>query len=407
MAVQVQYLAFDRAGSPVRGTLEAASVKAAEDALWSSGLIVARVRPVGRKLKLHNLFPSLLGPGTNASVAFARQLATLLDAGFPLLDCLNILTSEQAHPAMREATTAIRERLAQGQSFSEALAAHPLIFPGVFVRLARIGEETGDLAPLLRRAADHAESGMALRAKVRSTLTYPAIVTATAAGAIYVLLTFSIPMLAGLLEEFQAELPLPTRIVIALGNGFNAWATWLLALAVAAGLGLFLARRSSHGRLIIDRHLLLYPPFGSLLRRSALARLAQTLNSLLESGIPLLESLDLAIAATDNAYLRASLERVRGRLLEGASLSEALRREPVFPSLMREMVRVGESSGTLAGQLATVHRIYQQEFEGAVTRVVGLIEPLMILGVGALVGLIGATIITTVYSVLPGAQGAL
>lgn len=407
MAIRVRYSAFDKAGQPVKGELEANSVQSAEEALWSSGLIVANVRRVRSTPSLATLFPSFFGPGTSTAISFSRQLATLLDSGFPLVKSLEVLSGDQTHPALRDATSKIRQTLSEGLSFSQALEQHPHIFPNIFVRLARIGEETGDLAPLLRRAANNLEAGVNLRSKIRSSLTYPAIVALTAGAAAYVLLTFSIPMLAGLLDEFDAELPLSTRIVVAIGNGFNVWVTRFFIFLAGSTVAFFLTRKTARGKLFIDRTLLLYPPFGGLLRRSALARIAQTWSSLIDSGISLMEATSLVIDSTDNAYIRRSMERIRERLLEGIAFSDALAEEPVFPPLMREMIRVGESSGTLTEQLNTVQNIYQAEFEGAVARIVGLMEPIMILGVGALVGLIGATIITTVYSVLPSAQGAL
>lgn len=269
MAIRVRYSAFDKAGQPVNGELEANSVQSAEEALWSSGLIVANVRRVRATPSLATLFPSFFGPGTSTAISFSRQLATLLDSGFPLVKSLEVLSGDQTHPALRDATSKIRQTLAEGLSFSQALEQHPNIFPNIFVRLATIGEETGDLSPLLRRAANNLEAGVNLRSKIRSSLTYPAIVALTAGAAAYVLLTFSIPMLAGLLDEFDADLPLSTRIVVAIGNGFNVWVTRFAIFMGASTVAFFLARKTDQGKLFIDRTLLLYPPLGGLLRRSA------------------------------------------------------------------------------------------------------------------------------------------
>lgn len=212
-------------------------------------------------------------------------------------------------------------------------------------------------------------------------------------------------MLAGLLAEFEAQLPLLTRIIINAGVAFNAWIGRVALLVLALVLLYILTRRTSRGRLAQDRFFLLHPPLGSLLRRSSLARMAQSLAALLQSGILLRESVELTMAATDNAYFREALGRVRQRLLEGISFSDALRSEPLFSSLLVEMVHVGENTGALPQQLTTLQSIYQQEFENAVNRIVGMLEPVLILLVGGLVGVIGVTIITTVYSVLPAVQG--
>ncbi|MBI2857378.1 MAG: type II secretion system F family protein [Chloroflexi bacterium] len=346
-----------------------------------------------------------MGPGQSAGIAIAQQLATLLEAGLPILRALEIVSGSQSHPAAKVALGRIGQALAEGRSFSNALAEYPQIFPTIFVRLASIGEETGDLAPFIRRAADYLEGASAMRSKVRASLTYPAIVMFTSFGALFVLLKFSIPMLSGLLEEFHTQLPLMTRIIITVGNGLNAWLTRILAFVAIFVLLVLVTRRTIRGRRIQDRYVLLRPPFGKLLQRSAIARFAQTLVALMQSGIPLRESLLIAIGTTENVYLQDTLKRVHDRLLEGASFSASLQEEPFFPSIFVEMVRVGEGTGKLAEQIVTLENVYRQQFDQAVSRIVAMLEPILILIVGGVVGLIGTTVISTVYSVLPSARG--
>ena len=233
----IEYKDYDRNGNKVSGTLEAASEEVAEDILWRSDLIVTKVHKVRKLPGLHTLFPSIFGIKEQSTISMVRQLSTLLDSGLPLLLALQAIGHEKSHPLMKETLRGLIEFLGEGGQFSDGIAKYPGIFRPLFVRLARIGEQTGELSAVLRRGADYLEAQSELKSKLRASMTYPAIVAVMAAISVYILLNFSIPMLSGLIEEFGADLPLTTRLIVGLSNLANTFGLYLLVLLVLGVLG--------------------------------------------------------------------------------------------------------------------------------------------------------------------------
>ena len=400
----IQYTAYDRTGRKIVDTMEADSEQTAQEILWESELIVTQVRRVraGRKLPaLHTIFPTVFGAKQADVVTLMRQLATLLDSGLPVLLSLQAMRHEAVHPMIRDALTGLTDFIGEGGRFSDGISRYPAIFPAIFVRLARIGEQTGELSSVLRRGAEYLESQAEVKRKLRSSLMYPCIVASTAAVSVYILINFSIPMLSGLLEEFDAELPIFTRILLATSGFANAYGLWILLISVIAVALYWMYRRTADGKLVTDRVILRLPMVGSMVQKNSIARSAQTLASLLQSGIPLLEAVELTAENTDNAVMKQALERTRLELLAGSSMSDAMSRNSIFPPLLIEMSRVGEAVGNLADQLDVISKVFQQEFDASIARMVGLIEPALILMVGGVVAMIGVTVITTVYSIIP------
>ena len=235
---------------------------------------------------------------------------------------------------------------------------------------------------VLRRGADYLESQSVVKSKLRASLTYPAIVGATATVSVYILLNFSIPMLSGLLDEFGADLPLITRMLMAVSSVVSSFGLYILFLVIITVVSLILYRRRPNGKLVTDRYFLQMPMFGAMIQKSGIARITQTLTSLLASGIPLLEAVQLTRDNTDNSVMKEGLERVRLELLAGSSFSDSLSLSPVFPPILVEMSRVGENAGNLADQLEVLSKVIQQDFDASISRLVGMLEPAMILVVG-------------------------
>ncbi|MBI4337946.1 MAG: type II secretion system F family protein [Chloroflexi bacterium] len=397
----VRFEAYNRAGQPVKGMLEAASPRAAEDMLWQRDLIVARVRRASPALQWHKLLPAVFGLRPAQTIGLVRQLASLLEAGVPLLRALRILVNERSHPAIRDAGTEILRSLEEGAPFSDATALHPNVFPSLVVQMARIGEQTGKLPAMLRRAADQMEARTAFQGKLRGALTYPAMVTMAALGSLYILVTFSVPMLSRLFTELNAELPPITRFVMVAGQVAKTVAPVLLVGLAILGIGMYIYRRTPRGRVAVDWLLLGAPVIGSLSMKGHIAQMTQTLGVLLSSGIPLLQAVETVRDNSDNRAIRALLDEMRQRLLQGTSFSSALEETRRFPPLLLEMVQVGEEIGKLGPQLSLVSDIYRQEFEDSVKRFVSRAEPTLILGVGVVVAVVGMTIISTIYGALP------
>ena len=400
----IQYTAFDRNGNRVSGTLEADSEQRAEEVLWDSDLIVTRVHKVRKPLALYSLFPTIFGVKQRDTIVLLRQLATLLDSGLSLLLAIEALGSERSHPMLRDALRGITQHIAEGGQFSDALALYPAMFPSIFVRLAAIGEQSGELSQMLRRGAEHLEAQEAIKSKVRGAMMYPAMVALTAGVAVYILLTFSIPMLSGLLEEFGADLPLITKLVLAASGFATNFGPILFGMVIGVVAVVFLVRKRPAGKMATDRFFLKVPLLGELVQGSSVARITSTLHSLIAAGIPLLEGVELTRDSTENAVLSQALESARLGLLSGDNFSESLRRSPIFPLTVVEVVRIGETSGNLEEQLGAISNLIQQDFDTKVSRLIGFIEPAMVLGVGGLVALVAVTVITTVYSILPTIQ---
>ncbi|MBI4234372.1 MAG: type II secretion system F family protein [Chloroflexi bacterium] len=400
-----RYTAYDRSGQRRVGTAEAASAGDIEERLWEANLIVGKVSRVYRLPALHEALPTVFGLKPRHIVTFTRQMVTLLDSGLPLLKALDILAAQPLHPLLKATARDVRQQVTQGTMLSEAMSKHPKAFPRLYIRMAKIGEETGNLADMLGKVADTVERALETRSKLRSSLTYPALVFLAALGSLYVMLNYTIPMMSGLFQEFHAKMPIMTRMVLVLSafvHGYGSRA-FLVALALG-GLG-FLYGRTRTGAQRRDELLLRLPALGPVFRKTQVAAFSDTLTRVMESGVPLVEALELARDTTENLALRRILGEVIQSVTAGNSLSQSLSRYPhMFPPLVTETVKVAEETGSLADQLRLVAKIYQKEAEQAVADVVQIVEPAVVLLVGGIVGFIAMAVLSTVYGVLPNVK---
>ncbi len=396
-----KYVGYDRAGQRQTGVIETESRQAAEDLLLRSNIVVTKINRVFRLPPLHQLLPLLFGVSEKQMIAFTRQFITMLEAGISILRALEVLRSQISHPLLKDTITEMIQFLRTGGLFSQAVERHRKIFPPIYARLARIGEQTGDLAGSLKRAADYLEERANTRKKVKSSLTYPAMVALVSGGSVYILLTFSIPLLGNLFAEFRADLPIYTRLVIALGKFVQAKGGLLFLMAILAAAGIFFARRTEKGAYYFDYIMLRVPIIGPLVRKNDLARICDTLYQLLAAGITLVDAMELTKNSLENKVVRKNLEIIQSDIIAGHSLSHSMGQLPLFPTLVSESVKVAEESGNLTGQFKTLAYIYREEFNSGMSRIVGMMEPALILGVGSIVAFLGMTVITTVYSILP------
>jgi type II secretory pathway component PulF len=329
-------------------------------------------------------------------------MVTLLDAGLPLVRSVGIVASQSLHPQLKVTMEAVRQDLNQGTRFSESLAKHSQVFPRLYIHMVRVGENTGDLSGTMRKLADTLNRQAENKGKLLSTLTYPAIVMIASLGALYVMLTFTIPMMSGLFTEFKTGMPFLTRVVIAMSNGVkNYGSLFLIAMVATAVLG-YVYTRTPRGALQRDRLLMRLPGIGNVVQKSQVAALMETIARALETGTPLLEAMQLAEDISDNHAVRLIIQDVIRHLMIGHSLSEALASHPeLFPSMVVETVKVAEETGRLQQQITVVAQLYQEETERAIKAFIGLLEPAIILIVGLIVAFIATTVLSTVYGVLP------
>lgn len=319
-------------------------------------------------------------------VLFVRQLATMIDAGLPLLQCLQTL-EDQAEPGyFRTVLHGLVEDVTRGRSFSEALGNHPRVFDKLFISMVRAGETGGFLAEILERLATHMEQAASLRRKVKSALMYPAVVMTIAAAITVLLIIKVIPVFERMFEESGAELPLATRLLIGVSHALRTW--WYVIIPVVGGLVWFVRwySRTPAGRVRMDRLKFKLPVFGPLIQKVAIARFSSTLATLLQSGVPIIKSLEIVSESSGNEVINAVLHDAMERTERGEQMASALRVSPFIPRMVSKMVEVGESTGRLDQMLGRVAAFYTDQVNTAVAGLTALIEPLLIIFLGVVVG---------------------
>ncbi len=330
---------------------------------------------------------------------FTRQLADLLESGLPLMRTLDVLREQMENPRLQEVLADLASQIRDGRSLSDALAIYPRVFSPLYVSMVRSGEVGGMLGEVLARLADFAEKEEELHVKMRSALAYPILILLVGMGTIAVLLMFVVPKLVLLFQEVGQILPLPTRVLIGLSQWFVSY--WWLVVSIA-GLGVFLVRRgglSQGARLAIDRIKLRLPVCGSLIKKVEIARFARSLATLLSHGVPILQGMQVVVQATGNELLRGEFQQIGEQLKGGDSLSQGMRRGRIFPALVTHMVAVGEEAGSLDRSLFKIADTYEREADRAMKLMTSLVEPVMILIMGSLVGFIVIAMLLPIFEI--------
>jgi len=398
--MEYRYVAFDREGRRIEGVLDVPDEQAAERALWERGLTVAQLTPARRELRLWRLFPTFFGVKRRDLIVLSRQLATLLASGIAILPALRLLAEQSTSTALREVLQEVALGVEQGQSFSAALSVHPYAFPLLYARTIAVGERTGNLEEVLRRLAVYLEREQELARKLRDAFAYPVFVLAVAVGVVVLMLTVALPPMVQLFENFGAELPWPTRALIAISHFATDYGLIVLASALALAIGLAWWGSLPSGRRVRDAVALRLPAVGPVVLSGQVARFARTAATLIRAGLPLSEVMELVVGTAGNQLVAEALDRVRVALLTGQGLSAPLAAEPLFPGLLAQMVRVGEESGTLEGNLETVADFYEEEMDRRVRLLVSMVEPALTIFVGLIVGFIAISMVMPMYSVL-------
>lgn len=387
------YRALGRDGKPVQGHIDAPSLSDAAAVLRGRGEAPISVKPMvaERRLARGKL-------GQQEIAHFTNQLAALLAARLPMAKALENLEKQAPQESLRLMVTDLGNRVREGQSLSEALSAYPRHFDDLYRAMVRAGEIGGALDAALLRLAEMQEKDAALRARIKGALTYPLIMLSVMVISVIVLVTFVVPRFTGVFTDMGAALPWPTQLLITVSAVFRqTW--WLLALMIGALVGAArYALRSPRSRLQWDRFKLGLPVFGSLLREIAIARFSTTLSSLLGTGVPMLSALDATRDVSGNLYFGSALAAVRREVQEGRTLSAALADRPkLSPALMVGLVATGEETGNLPDMLASVGRYYTKESDARVQILTTLMEPLIILLMGVMVGFIIISMLLPIF----------
>ncbi len=391
-----RYRGVSTDGRSSAGTIEAESPRGARARLRERGVYASKLESAPSDgSALAQVFSRRVGAQELARTI--RQLATLLHAGVPLAEAVESLRKQRPGTAMSQALESVRSHLMEGQSLAQALARHPRVFPAIYTGMVEAGEASGALEAVLRRIADHADSQARLQAKVRAALTYPAIMTIVGGGVVLFLLAYVVPQVSRVFAEAQQTLPLPTRVLLALGSLVSSYGLLLMLTLAAAGLGLRYALATEQGRRRFETLVLATPWLGKLAANIAAARFAQTLSTMVSGGLPLIEALRISRSAAGSLLMEEALARAEAAVAEGEPLAEQLSDGSLFDPMIVDMIGVGERSGDLEGMLARASEAVAEEVKERIDAMAGLLEPVMILIMAGLVLFVVLAIMLPVF----------
>src|SRR5262245_48013452 len=386
-----------RTGEVRRGVMEADNEDAVNQRLRQQQLAPVRVQ---KKRKLTELsFGS--GVATKDLVTFTRLFATMIDAGLPLVQCLDILSGQQTNKRFGVILKDVKASVEGGSSFSDALRRHPKVFDELFVNLVAAGEAGGILDSIMVRLSVYLEKRQKLIRQVRGAMVYPSIVIVIAAGVMTALLTFVIPAFENMFKDFgggRDNLPALTRFIIAASEAFVSALPFLLVLVLLVVAGLSWIYRQPQGRRFFHRAFLSMPIMGPVLKKIAVARFTRTLGTLLQSGVPILDSLDICARTAGNVIIEAGVLFVRQSISEGKNMAEPLAQSQIFPDMVVQMIAVGEQTGALDQMLNKVADFYEEETDIAVAAMTSAIEPILMVGVGGMVGVVLVAMYLPIFS---------
>lgn len=386
-----------RTGELRKGVMEADNEDAVTQRLRQQQLNpvrVARRRSLGR---------IQIGSGVNTRdlVTFTRLFATMIDAGLPLVQCLEILASQQQNKFFAGVLKDIKNAVEGGSTFSESLRRHPKVFDELFVNLVHAGEVGGILDSILNRLSIYLEKRQKLIRQVRGALVYPSIVVVIAGGVMTVLLTFVIPAFENMFKDFgggKEALPALTQAVVGVSHGFVTFLPYLVVGVIALGVGFGYAYRTPRGKRFVHKAILHLPIMGDVLRKIAVARFTRTLGTLLQSGVPILDALEICAKTSGNVILESGIMSVRQAISEGKNMAEPLTETKIFPDMVVQMIAVGEQTGALDQMLNKIADFYEEETDIAVAAMTSALEPILMVGVGGMVGVVLVAMYLPIFS---------
>jgi type IV pilus assembly protein PilC len=379
-----KYRGTNRSGSSVSGVMTANNKAELTNLLKRQQITPTKMSEKGKEFSM----PSF-GGGVNAKelAIFTRQFSVMIDAGLPLVQCLEILAGQQENKFFQKVLVNTRSMVEGGSTLSTAMRSSPKVFDGLYVNMVEAGETGGILDIILQRLSTYIEKNVKLQRAVKSALVYPVGVLTVAGLVITLLLWKVVPIFATLFEGLGVTLPLPTKIVIAMSNFIGSYFGLLILVALVGGIfGLKVWYGTEQGRYVLDSTVLRLPVIGLLMRKIAVARFTRTLGTLISSGVPILEGLDITAKTAGNAVVERALQKVRKALEEGKSLTEPLKDSNVFPGMVTQMIAVGEQTGAMDAMLQKIADFYEEEVDAAVKDLLTALEPVMIVFLGVVVG---------------------
>jgi type IV pilus assembly protein PilC len=386
-AVTFEYAVRDRAGKMVKGTLEAENQAQVVQKLKTLGYAPVSITKTNSGMSKEITIPGFGNKVKLKDLAvMSRQFATMISSGLSLLRALTILAEQTESKKLRETLVLVRQDVETGQSLSSALAKHPDIFPPLMVNMCRAGEVGGFLDSVLLQIATNYEADVKLRGKIKSAMTYPVVVFCLAVVAVIGMLLFVVPIFAKMFTDLGGELPAPTKVLVWMSDTMKFAAPVLVVVVIAFPVVWKKIKHNDRVRNVVDPIKFKLPVFGALFKKVALARFSRNLGTMMHSGVPILQALDIVGSTTGNVVLERAVMEVRESVRRGESLAGPLTNHPVFPSMVVQMMAVGEDTGALDTMLAKISEFYDQEVEATAEALTSLIEPLMIAVLGSVIG---------------------
>ena len=365
-------------------------MEAANEAIVRSNLVRLRITPTKIKKKPKDLFENVswLQPKVKEKdiILFARQFSTMIDAGLPIIQCLEILHTQQNNKTFKRMIKEIKEKVESGATLAEALKQFPKHFDDLFVNMISAGEAGGILDAILRRLAGYMEKAAKLKSQVKGAMTYPIVTLIIAVIVLAVILVFVIPVFEEMFADFGGELPLPTQIVVKASEIVKSKILYIIIALILFGIAFKKAYATQKGQDIVDDLVLKIPVFGELLRKVAVAKFTRTMGTMLASGVAILEALDIVAKTSGNRTIEKAIYDVRSGIAEGRTMADPLQESGVFPAMVCQMIGVGESTGALDAMLEKIADFYDEEVDQAVENMTALIEPFMLVFLGATIG---------------------
>jgi type IV pilus assembly protein PilC len=374
-----------RGGAVHKGEIEADTREAAIATLRQQHIVVTTIKPKPKDLTI----PGFGGKVSEKDlVLFTRQFSTMIDAGLPLVQCLDILGKQSENKVFSKAIVEIKKEVEGGTTFADALRKYPRIFDDLYVNLVQAGELGGVLDATFARLAGYIEKARSLKGKVKSAMVYPSAIIFVAVSVVIFLMIFVIPVFAQMFQDFGGALPWPTQLVIGLSNFLKNYILFAIPILIAAVFGFKQYYRTESGKRVVHQYLLRVPIFGPLLQKAAIARFARTLSTLLGSGVPIIDSLDITARTAGNKVLEEAVLGSIGSIKEGQTLATPLAKYAVFPPMVVQMVEIGDVTGELDSMLSKLADFYEEEVDRAVEALTAMLEPMMMVFLGTVLGFI-------------------
>jgi type IV pilus assembly protein PilC len=376
-----------RTGAVQKGDMEAPSEAMVTAQLRRQGIMPSKIKERGKGMDVDLKIPGMQPKVTTKDlVVFTRQFATMIDAGLPLVQCLDILGKQQDNKTFKKILTSVKESVESGSTFADALKKHPKAFDELYVNLVAAGEVGGILDTILNRLAAYIEKAMKLKKQVKSAMTYPTTIIGIALVVVSVILVFVIPAFEKMFADFGGALPAPTQIVINLSNFIQDYILVIIGVIVSGVIGFKRIYRTKKGREKIDDFALKLPIFGTLIRKVAVAKFTRTLGTMMSSGVPILDGLEIVAKTAGNKTVEKAIYRVKQSISEGKTIAEPLEKSGVFPPMVCQMIAIGEQAGALDTMLNKIADFYDDEVDDAVGNLTAMMEPLLMLFLGTTVG---------------------